>query len=276
MIKYIFVDLDGTFLDSKKQVSRACVQYLKNLKTYYDIHFGIASGRALTSLLPLVQKQELEDIIEVIVANNGAEIMDWESKNIINLPFVQKEEIQMILKTFQDWKNLTICFHNKNKLFASRKNQRILGIQQFNNEEYLSNPLEDNSYLPTPRVMLILDNPVDEAYVKKIRTVVFEGLISCRSENDVYEFMNKETSKANGIKQYVIQRESSLDEVMVFGDSDNDIKMLKECKLGVAMKNASPMIQNISDDITNKTNDEEGVLDYLIHHTELFQRKVEG
>ena len=72
------------------------------------------------------------------------------------------------------------------------------------------------------------------------------------------------------------QRDSSLDEVMVFGDSDNDIEMLKECKLGIAMKNARPMIQNVSDDITYKTNDEEGVMDYLLHHTDLFERVIEG
>ena len=276
MIKYIFVDLDGTFLDSNKQVSKDCVQFIKDLKKQYDVHFGIASGRALTSLLPLVEKQELDEIIDVIVANNGAKILDWESKKIINLPYVKKEEIQIILNTFQNLKGLTICFHNKNKLFASRTTERILGIQRFNNEEYLSNPLKNNSYLSTPRVMLILDKPVDEEYVKKIRTVSFEGLTSCRSENDVYEFMNKETSKANGIKQYVTQRDSSLDEVMVFGDSDNDIEMLKECKLGIAMKNARPMIQNVSDDITYKTNDEEGVMDYLLHHTDLFERVIEG
>lgn len=275
MIKYIFVDLDGTFLDSQKQVSSRCIQFLKEMKSQYDVCLGIASGRALTSLLPLVQNQKLEEIIDVIVANNGADILDWRSQDLSHLPFVQKEDIQKILNTFKTWKDLTICFHNKNQLFATRDTQRILGIQKFNNEELLSNPLEDDSYLPTPRVMLILDKPVDEEYVKKIRTITFAGLVSCRSETDVYEFMDRNTSKAKGIEQYVRQKDSSLEEVMVFGDSDNDIEMLRECRLGIVMKNAHPDIQACGDAITDKTNDEDGVLDYLVHHTSLFQRKVE-
>ena len=54
---------------------------------------------------------------------------------------------------------------------------------------------------------------------------------------------------------------------MVFGDYNNDLKMLELAHFSYAMKNAHPNVQRISN-FSTKSNDEQGVelvLEQLIH-----------
>ena len=65
MIQFIFVDLDGTFLNSDKQVTVESLKTIQKIKKEYSVQFGIASGRALTSLIPMLKEQNLENIVDV-------------------------------------------------------------------------------------------------------------------------------------------------------------------------------------------------------------------
>lgn len=53
------------------------------------------------------------------------------------------------------------------------------------------------------------------------------------------------------------------DRVMAFGDSMNDETMIEYAGMGVAMKNARREILGIADFVTDKTNDEDGIADFL-------------
>ena len=51
---------------------------------------------------------------------------------------------------------------------------------------------------------------------------------------------------------------------IAFGDGLNDIDMLSEAAVGVAMKNADREVQGYARDVTDYTNNEGGVGKYLI------------
>ena len=52
------------------------------------------------------------------------------------------------------------------------------------------------------------------------------------------------------------------DQIVAFGDSENDITMLRAAGLGVAMANSLDITKNAADDIT-LSNDDDGVAVYL-------------
>ena len=52
------------------------------------------------------------------------------------------------------------------------------------------------------------------------------------------------------------------EEIMAFGDGNNDLKMLKEVGTGVAMVNAIPSVKEAADYVT-LSNDEEGVAKFI-------------
>jgi len=59
----------------------------------------------------------------------------------------------------------------------------------------------------------------------------------------------------------------SLDEVVAFGDGDNDIEFLQAAGLGIAMANARPTLKAVADRVTELTHGEDGVA----HELELME-----
>ena len=81
--------------------------------------------------------------------------------------------------------------------------------------------------------------------------------------------MAKDSNKAMGIINVAKALQIELANVMAVGDAQNDIEMLKQVKIGVAMENAMDEVKKVSDLVT-KSNDENGigiVIDALLEGT---------
>lgn len=77
------------------------------------------------------------------------------------------------------------------------------------------------------------------------------------------EIVAKGIQKARGVEIIADSMAIDRNDIIAFGDEHNDLEMLDYAGWGVAMKNASPEAKAISNDITSKTNDEDGLADYL-------------
>lgn len=73
---------------------------------------------------------------------------------------------------------------------------------------------------------------------------------------------NKGITKASSIQKLVEYIGIKMENVIAFGDGENDLQMLSEVGLGVAMGNANDFVKEIADDITSNV-DEFGTLIYL-------------
>ncbi len=52
-------------------------------------------------------------------------------------------------------------------------------------------------------------------------------------------------------------------DIIAFGDEHNDLEMLDYAGWGVAMANGTQQLKLIANDVTDKTNAEDGMVDYL-------------
>ena len=52
-------------------------------------------------------------------------------------------------------------------------------------------------------------------------------------------------------------------EVVAFGDGDNDLSMIKDAGLGVAMKNAMKDVKNVADMMTEEEANDDGVAKFI-------------
>lgn len=270
-IRYIFCDLDGTLLDDKKEISENTLHIIDMLRREYNVKFGVATGRDAASAIPLLKKLNVYDRLDAIVSNNGVLTQNLISGENIWLPKVKKQQIKSIIDYFAKLPILRVCFHNHNHFYSTILDERSAKIQAMNYESKISNPIEDDSYEDAPRVMLIFDPKDYKEVCKYIDSVQFQGLHSYLSQADVYEYMNDEVSKDRGILSYTTGFNDDLSSVLVFGDSDNDVEMLQNCGLGVAMYNASISAKKVANTITNKSNNEEGVYDFLKRNICLFK-----
>ena len=72
------------------------------------------------------------------------------------------------------------------------------------------------------------------------------------------EVGGKNTSKAQALLYLMEQWHLSRDQVMAFGDSENDLEMLNMAGTGVAMANAEETVRRAAD-LTAESNDQDGV-----------------
>ena len=70
--------------------------------------------------------------------------------------------------------------------------------------------------------------------------------------------MYKRQDKWYAIEEIMKLENINQEEVMSFGDNNNDILMIKNAGLGIAMGHSNEQVKKVADFIT-KTNDEDGV-----------------
>lgn len=262
-IKYIFCDLDGTLLRDDKKIAEKDVENLVYLCKKQKLKFAIASGRALSSILPLLKQYHLLTLTSYIVANNGVEIYDVDKNTMSQSKMVAHSQIQSILDTFKEIEFINVCFHNPNVFYAKRDNKRVSQIMKINNVNKRINPYENNNFIETPRVMLQFDEKDFDKVDSLVSTYQFDNLQGMYPDKGIYEYTSVEVAKDKAIASIVEQNQDSLESVMVFGDSFNDITMLRYCGLGIAMKNAEDEVKQNANSITTFNNNEGGVCDML-------------
>jgi len=85
------------------------------------------------------------------------------------------------------------------------------------------------------------------------------------SGEDLYRFANRDALKWNAVKAIAAHYNVSTDEFIAFGDDINDLEMLANCGVGVAVKNAIDEAKAAAGYICG-TNDEDGMARWLEEH----------
>ena len=97
----------------------------------------------------------------------------------------------------------------------------------------------------------------DETIAIEITDKIDCKLQSYRGEK-WYTFIPKGSGKIEAIKSMAEMCGISIDDIIAFGDDNNDIDMLKICGTGIAVSNAIKEVLDIADEVT-ASNDEDGV-----------------
>lgn len=111
----------------------------------------------------------------------------------------------------------------------------------------------------TPTKILLMDEPVEITKFSAILTKRGDGryLVAASAPN-LLDIEDVNTSKGNGILKMCEYYGVDISECVCFGDSPNDISMLKVAGVGVAVENATEDVKNICDYVTDSC-DEDGV-----------------
>lgn len=70
------------------------------------------------------------------------------------------------------------------------------------------------------------------------------------------EVISKEYNKATGIRKICEYLNYSIEDCVAIGDSLNDLEMVSECKVGIAMGNAVDQLKEVADYITTNASDD--------------------
>ncbi len=77
------------------------------------------------------------------------------------------------------------------------------------------------------------------------------------------DIANKTEGKGNAVKAICEKYSIAHEEAMAFGDYLNDMSLLESCGESYCMKNGHPTLKSLAKYVTEKTNDENGVMEVL-------------
>ena len=254
-IKLVAFDMDGTLLNNAHQTSLDTIKVLRKLKEKKIISV-ICTGRSLPGLSMFDQ---LLNLNMPMILYNGSLVLDQE-KNILmayNLPLEEAIKIWNFAKD----NNANITLWSNNKIYCNRINQHTL-----NYSERYCLPIEkiDNfiNFAQNNQISKMCFNDTPENIINlklKVKKIKNLDVNYCISNPFMLEFFNKEASKANALKCLGEYYNIKPNQMMAFGDGENDIDMLDYVGFGVVMDNALGDVKKHGKYIT-KSNDEDGVV----------------
>lgn len=257
MYKLIAVDMDGTLLNEKKEISNRCQKAISKLKEEGK-KVVLATGRPLNGVMRYLEKLNLFDENDYVVAFNGALVQSTKTKEII---FDKPLSLEAYKELFEVSKQLEVNIHAlTDSSVLTPKNNPFTEIESSINQiPIIEGAVEDIKASTIIVKVMFIDEPdkLDEI-IPQIPKQICEKYTILRSTPYFLEFLDKSVDKGAGVSAIAKQIGIQPEEVICVGDAGNDLAMIRYAGLGVAMGNATQEIKSEADYITY-TNEEDGV-----------------
>lgn len=238
-IKLIALDMDGTLLTSKDEVSEANKEAIKRARAK-GVSVMLSTGRWLGSCYPFAKMLALDT---PLITVNGGEI--WSADKELIERHVHDSTLMEKMWKLGKKMNVNMWIVSTEKVFNAGAYP-----DDFTAHEWLKIGFstEDLSKLDIIRKELEQDERL-------------ELTNSLPTNIEVNPFG---VNKANGIMRVCEELNISMDQVMAVGDSLNDIKMIQQAGIGIAMGNGQEKVRQAADFITD-TNNDDGVAKAIEH-----------
>lgn len=255
----IMLDLDGTLLNNQSLISEESKTYLKKLQSKGH-QIVLITGRPYRGCINFYHELELNT---PLIVDNGASIygMGNFSDKFYTIPKKMLDDIFLFVKD-----HLVTAFYTVDDYLFSYKTEKRLEFYFHANEntKIIDRPYTEND-IEAPLVMMVVKKPFNKKFEKFIYEQKILDLRSWGedSKNAIYEIYLKGINKGNAMNDVIGLLNYDKEDVIAFGDGDNDIELINYAHRGVAMKNAADVVKEVSDEITLYDNHENGVIKHL-------------
>lgn len=275
-MKLIAIDMDGTLLNEKHQISSENSNAIRQAEEQ-GVEVVIATGRAYFDARSICEKAGLNPYI---ISYTGATIHSKDGQSIYSMP-MDKQDVKKIVRWLDENRfyyevstdtgiytpsiGKEILQLELDELKGTPAETRLVGLERlmkamygqfgmvfFNkHEEFMS---RDEGFY---KILGCSFNEIKHQIgVKQFSGMKQLGMVSSADSN--FELLNQYASKGNSLELLAAQLQIPFDQVMAIGDSPNDISMLERVKHSVAMGNAKEEIKAICKFVTH-TNINNGV-----------------
>lgn len=256
-IKIIATDFDGTFLRSDKSVSKKNIETFINLKNKGYIIVGV-SARNLLSVKSVVDV----NLFDYIILNNGCDIYFVNEDKVEIINQIDKEVYTNIYNFYKNiLYKVNFCTLNKYYTISSQIEDSRKFLEYINTVDEIDEKVN--------RMNLFFNNSKDLDYYKKELLNNYDSIDVIKmvdtdvDNSNVWICINpKNTNKLTTIKIICDKENLSLNNVIFFGDSENDLEMIKAAGVSVAMGNAIDAVKKNSKYVT-LSNNNDGVAEFL-------------
>ena len=257
-MKAVFFDIDGTIWDNKMRIPQSAIDGIRRLRANGHLAF-INSGRAKSNIL---DENLLGIGFDGIVAACGNYVEIGEEVVFQNT--LTPEQVKLIIDV-ADRCNMPIVLEGPFFHYISPD-----GFEKDPYVDYLFEKLGDRAKLTTEYDGKELINKFsadvfpDTDYTT-IKKELFDFVDPINHDGMVYEFVPKNSSKADGIGFVCNKLGIEIDDTYAIGDSNNDVDMLRFVGHGICMGGGMPAAMAVSEFITDRLQDD-GLYNALKHY----------
>ena len=261
MIKLIAIDMDGTLLNSKKELLEETKQYFKSFHNKNtETLLVLCTGRPESGIRPYLKDLGYLEENHYIISQNGANIYESQTGNRVMDAFVDSAAIQKWIELGKkhgvsvmgagvdyyysfdedptEWMEFDV-------ILVSGKLKRIPTEESLNTDFY--------------KILLMGDEEQLNEFETYIPEAWRDEFYVVRSQKYLVEVLTKGVNKAFGLEKLAKELNIQPSEIAAIGDAANDIEMLEYAGLAIAMGNASEEVKVVSDIVTD-TNENNGVI----------------
>ena len=280
MYKLVAIDLDGTMLNKYGIITENTKNVIKKVQEK-GVEVIIASGRPINSVRNFSKEINSQ---KYFISGNGAITYDIKNDKILYENILNKNKVLQVIKICEEnsiyynvytengiiAKNLNYntLYYYKENINKSEENKTHINIVE-NIYDYIENRNE--------KILKIMicdgSKTIFNSIMKKIREItdieildvshmsrkiIKQGTEEIALEYFYTEISAKDVDKWNALEKLIELMNITKEEVVTIGDNANDIKMLKNAGLGVAMGESAPYVKECADEVTT-SNDNDGV-----------------
>lgn len=284
MYKLIAIDLDGTMLNQYGIITEKTKDAISKVQEK-GIEVIIASGRAICSIKNFAKEINSNNYF---ISGNGAITYDIKKQEILYENVLTKQKALEIIKLCEE-NSIYYNVYTEKEIIAKNLNYNTL----YYYKENLNKPEEEKTHINIvqdvysyienidDRILKVMicdeHEPIFNSIVKKLkeiseievldvshmsRKIIKHGTDEICLEYFYTEVTSKDVDKWNALEQLIKLLDISKDEVITIGDNSNDVEMIRNAGLGIAMGESAPNVKEVAD-IVALSNEEDGVAEIL-------------
>jgi Cof subfamily protein (haloacid dehalogenase superfamily) len=265
-IRFIALDIDGTLLNSRFEVSAANRQAIEGA-TERGVEVALVTGRRYDFAMPVARQI---DAPLTMIVNNGALVRTKQGETLLRR-LLPREVAREVIRATEPWRPATIVVFDR-----PQANQMILesinwddpkrGGYYSRNREFLAVAVPLESCLDEDPLQVMYTGGV--ATMREAETALrhvqlardFTLAVTVYEDRDfaMLDVIRAGTTKGTTLAQWTAFRGIAPQEILAIGDNHNDLEMLSFAGTAVVMENCVPELKQRGWHVT-RSNDEDGV-----------------
>lgn len=261
-------DLDGTLLNSSAELSEYTVSTINRLIDE-GMYFTFATARTVYSAKPITSAIHVN---VPCILNNGASVYDFGRGEYVKKAYITTDTADRLVSAFKD--NGLNCFVFKfvdGKLttcYDTVTDELMRDYVAERRDKFRQPFIECDDVTRELDGTAIYINSIGsyESLLPVYNAVMALEEADCAFYCDTYtkkwylETFSAQASKGNGLK--FLREKYGFDRIVAFGDNLNDLSMLEQADVKVAVANGNSRLKSEAN-IVIKSNDDDGVAKYL-------------
>jgi hypothetical protein len=233
--KLIVTDLDDTLLRGNKTVSVYSSRILQDCLDA-GLFVAYATARPMRSTDYLAASF----LPKICIYHNGAVIRHHDGS--FEHMGIEHQALSAMIASIQSrFPGCELAAESNDRIYANFDVGKLWTGLPYTKTEFESIPF-------TVADKFIVNLNDDNEEIEALKACLPSGVYLEMSKDKVGMIMNREATKINAIRKICIREHIELGEVVCFGDDSNDLEMIRQCGLGVAVANAKEDVLSVADE----------------------------